>query len=226
MMSDTNTGERECRGVATSLRGPIGGMAKRLFDILFSLLAMVPALLIVVIVAIALKVLSPGPLLFRHERIGYKGRRFGCLKFRTMVMDAELRLEAHLAGSPDARREYELLHKLRDDPRIIPGIGSFLRKTSLDELPQFLNVLRGDMSVVGPRPVTAPEIDKYGGASRVYLKAKPGITGLWQVSGRNDLSFSHRVLLDSVYVRKWSFFWDLQIVIRTIRVLVTRRGAC
>ncbi len=204
---------------------PVGGIAKRLFDILFALVALCVGLIVVIVVAITMMILSPGPVFFRHERIGFGGRPFGCLKFRTMVMDSEEKLRDHLAASPDARREFEVLQKLRDDPRIIPGIGRFLRMTSLDESPQFLNVLCGDMSIVGPRPVTEAEIGRYGFASRCYLRAKPGITGLWQVSGRNDLSFAHRVRLDSVYVRRWSFFWDLAIILRTLKVLSTREGA-
>lgn len=225
-MSDTGSDEHGAFAVPDPVDRPVGGGGKRLFDILFASLALAVGLAVIILLAIALKVLSPGPVFLRHERVGFQGRRFECLKFRTMVIDSEARLQAHHATSPDAVREYEILHKLQDDPRVIPGIGNFLRKSSLDELPQFLNVLLGDMSIVGPRPVTEPEIRKYGPASRSYFRAKPGITGLWQVSGRNDLSFSHRVLLDSVYVRRWSFLWDIAIVFRTVKVLATRRGAC
>lgn len=225
-MSDISSDQHGAVAVAKDVDRPIGGGGKRLFDVVFASVALVAGLAFIIPLAIALKILSPGPVFFRHERVGFGGRRFECLKLRTMVTNSEARLQAHLATSPDALREYEILHKLQDDPRVIPGIGNFLRRWSLDELPQFVNVLRGEMSIVGPRPVTEPEIRKYGPASRSYFRAKPGITGLWQVSGRNDLTFSHRVLLDSVYVRRWSFLWDIAIMLRTVKVLATRKGAC
>jgi exopolysaccharide production protein ExoY len=181
--------------------------------------------MIFLVVAAILRLTCPGPLLFRHERIGFRGQTFSCLKFRTMDVNADAVLEAHLAENPDARAEYELTRKLRRDPRIIPIVGRFLRQTSLDELPQFINVLRGEMSIVGPRPVTLDEFPLYGVVKSSYLSARPGITGLWQVSGRNMLTFQERVTLDARYLGSWSLRWDVVILFRTCVVLLTGRGA-
>ena len=204
---------------------PVGGGAKRLFDVVFSALAMLSLLPFFLILPVIIYLVSPGPVFFSHSRIGFRGKSFACLKFRTMVIDADRVLENHLARNPDARREFAEHRKLKNDPRIIPIVGSFLRKSSLDELPQFLNVLRGEMSVVGPRPVTQEELHDYGEATGRYNSARPGITGLWQVSGRSDLSFSRRVELDSHYVLNCALPSDLWLIARTIGVLVNRRGA-
>lgn len=217
------------RRVGTPAHGnghaPLGGRLKRVCDIAFAGAALLASAIVFAVVAALLAIFSPGPIFFRHERIGFGGKRFDCLKFRTMVLDADARLEAHLASNPTARAEFATMRKLRDDPRIVPGIGAFLRKTSLDELPQLVNVLRGEMSLVGPRPVTEAEIEDYGMHRKDYLKVRPGITGLWQVSGRNELSFARRVAIDRVYVRNWSLRSDAAILVRTVKILVTRRGA-
>lgn len=165
-----------------------------------------------------------GPAIFAHERIGEGGQRFPCLKFRTMVLDADERLHALLATDAEAARSWAKDHKIKNDPRIT-GVGHFLRKTSLDELPQLLNVLRGQMSFVGPRPIVAEEIVRYGADYAYYQHARPGITGLWQVSGRNDVSYAERVRLDVWYARNWSAWLDVVILLRTFPIVVGKRGA-
>ena len=204
---------------------PIGGGEKRVFDVVFSVFAMLSVLPFFLIIPVIIYFVSPGPVFFTHNRIGFRGKTFPCLKFRTMVMDAEPVLESHFEKYPEARKEFAEHRKLKNDPRIIPFVGSFLRKTSLDELPQFLNVFRGEMSVVGPRPVTQDELQGYGEATSRYKSARPGITGLWQVSGRSDLSFTQRVELDSRYVSNCSLQSDLWLIAKTIGVLLNRRGA-
>lgn len=204
---------------------PVGGGAKRVFDVIFSSVAMLGALPFFLILPVIVYVISPGPVFYAHNRIGFRGKIFPCLKFRTMVLDADRVLEEHLAENPEARTEFKRYRKLKEDPRVIPIVGSFLRKSSIDELPQFLNVFRGEMSVVGPRPLTREELDDYGEAAGRYKAARPGITGLWQVSGRNDISFNKRVELDSRYVSNCSLLTDLTLIAKTIGVLVNRRGA-
>jgi lipopolysaccharide/colanic/teichoic acid biosynthesis glycosyltransferase len=165
------------------------------------------------------------PVLFAHWRVGQRGRLFRCFKFRTMVRRADIALRELLARDPLTRDEWERNHKLREDPRIL-RIGHFLRATSLDELPQLFNVLRGEMNLVGPRPVVVQEIPRYGEHRRHYFSVKPGMTGLWQVSGRNNLTYAQRVALDARYVETRTPWIDLCILVRTVRVLVTRDGAC
>jgi exopolysaccharide production protein ExoY len=164
------------------------------------------------------------PVTFAHGRIGHRGSVFRCLKFRSMVRNSGEVLEQLLRDDPQARAEWERDHKLRNDPRITP-IGHFLRKTSLDELPQLFNVLRGEMNFVGPRPVTLEEVRRYGVRKRHYLSVKPGLTGLWQVSGRNNTTYAQRVEFDTDYVEKRNPLMDLWIVSRTVKVLLTRDGA-
>ncbi|KPQ08984.1 MAG: galactosyltransferase ExoY [Rhodobacteraceae bacterium HLUCCA09] len=198
--------------------------AKRLFDIAFSLAALLflaPALLLI---AGILLWREGGPVFFAHERIGRGGRRFRCIKFRTMVPDAEARLAELLAADPVARAEWQATRKLTNDPRV-SCLGDILRRTSLDELPQFINVLRGDMSVVGPRPIIAEELPLYREHSGDYLSVRPGITGLWQVSGRSDTTFDERVALDARYVRERTLAGDVAIVVRTLGVLLSQKGA-
>jgi exopolysaccharide production protein ExoY len=165
------------------------------------------------------------PVLFAHWRVGQKGRLFRCLKFRSMVRRADLVLAEVFEKNPSAKEEWARDHKLRNDPRVL-RIGQFLRQTSLDELPQLFNVLRGEMHLVGPRPVVVQEIPRYGEHKRHYFAVKPGMTGLWQVSGRNNLTYAQRVALDARYVETRSLWMDLRILARTVRVLVTRDGAC
>ena len=205
---------------------PLGRIYKRGFDLAFASLALLASVLPFLIIAALLKVFSPGPLFFYHERVGFQGKRFKCIKFRTMMIDSEVRLLKHLNSDPIARAEYAEMQKLRDDPRIVPGIGHFLRKSSLDELPQLINVLFGDMSIVGPRPVTAEEVELYGAQKTTYLRTRPGITGLWQVSGRSSLAFVERVRIDATYVRNWSIAQDLNIILRTAGAILNSKDAC
>jgi exopolysaccharide production protein ExoY len=165
------------------------------------------------------------PVVFAHWRVGQRGRLFRCFKFRSMVRNADAALAELLARDAEAKAEWQRDRKLRRDPRIL-RIGQLLRRTSLDELPQLFNVLRGEMHLVGPRPVMVQEIPRYGPQMSHYFSVKPGMTGLWQVSGRNDLSYAQRVQLDARYVETRSVARDLVIVARTVRVLITRHGAC
>lgn len=164
------------------------------------------------------------PVLFGHYRIGQHGRPFRCLKFRSMYLDSEAMLRELLERDPAARAEWERDHKLTDDPRITP-IGHFLRRTSLDELPQLFNVLRGEMSLVGPRPITLAELPRYGQVRWHYLSVRPGMTGLWQVSGRNDTTYDERVELDREFVEQHSLRLQLSILLRTLRVVIRGSGA-
>ena len=177
------------------------------------------------VVAIWIRCTSPGPVFYGQTRIGGGGRLFKAWKFRTMVTDADAVLQSHLEADPELRRQWKIDHKLRNDPRIVPGIGPFLRKTSLDEIPQLWNVLRGEMSLVGPRPIVDEEICKYEESYAFYLRVRPGLTGLWQISGRNDTSYPQRVKLDNYYVCNWSIWLDLYIIVRTFRTMLLREGA-
>ena len=161
--------------------------------------------------------------MFAHPRIGRNGRPFNCLKFRSMVVNAKEVLVELLASNEDARREWNRDFKLRNDPRITP-LGHFLRKSNLDELPQLFNVLKGDMSLVGPRPIVHEEVDRYGDKFAYYKATRPGMTGLWQTSGRNDLSYAERVDLDVRYVRNWSLWQDIVALLRTFPLFVKRNG--
>jgi len=180
-----------------------------------------PLLLIIVLL---IKLESPGPALYKQQRPGTGGEYFDCWKFRTMHTDAESLLTKLLESNPELRAEWERNHKLPNDPRIT-RIGRFLRTVSLDELPQLWNVLRGEMSLVGPRPMLIEEIPKYGEAYNLYRRMRPGMTGLWQVSGRSDVSYEERVAIVAYYVRNWSIWLDLVILARTIKTVVTGRGA-
>lgn len=196
----------------------------RVLDIALSLAALVVFAPLLLVVGIAVKLTSEGPAIFRHRRIGRDGQEFYCFKFRTMVCDADKRLAVLLRENPAARAEWERDHKLRNDPRITP-IGAFLRKTSLDELPQIFNVLLGTMSWVGPRPIVAGEIIRYGRRFNAYCKVRPGITGLWQISGRNDTSYRRRVAMDVLYVRTRSPLLYSMIIFRTIPAVLRQHGS-
>ncbi|MDE1173248.1 MAG: undecaprenyl-phosphate galactose phosphotransferase WbaP [Parvibaculaceae bacterium] len=196
---------------------------KRAFDIVVSGTALLLLLPFFAVVALVIR-LDGGSSFYGHRRVGIKNRLFGCLKFRTMVIDADARLEAVLKSDPVKAAEWQRDQKLRDDPRVT-RVGRFLRATSLDELPQLINVLRGDMSLVGPRPVTPTELLKYGEDASYYLLTRPGITGLWQVSGRNDTGYERRVQLDCWYVRNWSLWQDIAIIFKTIPAVLMKSGA-
>jgi Undecaprenyl-phosphate galactose phosphotransferase WbaP len=199
-------------------------LIKRTMDILVivcSLPVLLPALLIV---ALVVKLTSPGPVFFSHRRICRGGAFFSMWKFRTMCVNSSDVLEKYLARYPKARAEWNRTHKLRMDPRITP-VGHFLRRYSLDELPQAWNVILGNMSVIGPRPIVAAEVEKYGKFFEYYSCVKPGVTGLWQVSGRSRLTYDARVRLDREYVQHWSLWKDLKILVLTCRSVVNREGA-
>ena len=196
----------------------------RLMDIAIVLLALLFLMPLMVVIALAIVAQDGGPIFFAHRRIGRDGRPFYCLKFRSMAIDAESRLGALLASDPVARAEWARDHKLRSDPRVTP-LGAFLRRSSLDELPQFFNVLRGEMSVVGPRPIVEAEIYRYGRRFRHYCAVKPGITGLWQVSGRTDVDYRARVAMDCLYVKSKSPRLYVWIVVATVPAVLMRRGS-
>ena len=209
---------------ASDVRFPKGGAAKRAFDITVAsilLFCALPAMFFIVVIMISS---DRGPVLFSHERIGHKGRRFRCLKFRSMVTNSQEALTRHLEMFPQAQAEWDANQKLRDDPRIT-RLGAFLRATSLDELPQLINVIRGEMSLVGPRPIVQAEVIRYANDIASYVSTRPGITGLWQVSGRSDVDYDRRVQLDAQYVREWSFLGDVMIMVRTIKVVLLRTGS-
>ncbi|OGW47293.1 MAG: hypothetical protein A2078_16545 [Nitrospirae bacterium GWC2_57_9] len=211
--------------IKNNLARPINQFAKRAFDHVVSLIVLILLSIPLLVLAITVKVSSPGPVIFSHGRIGKQGRRFPCYKFRTMYKDAEERLKKILSSDPNARSEWERSWKLKDDPRIT-RIGRLLRKTSLDELPQLFNVLKGDMSLVGPRPVVKEEIDlHYKNSAALCFSVLPGITGLWQVSGRSDTSYEQRVSLDSWYVRNWNLWLDIVIILKTVTAVFKKEGA-
>lgn len=176
------------------------------------------------LIALAIKLSSPGPVLYSHRRLGQNGKYFNAYKFRSMVMDAEKNLENILDADPRLKEEWESCHKLKDDPRITK-IGKILRRTSFDEFPQLINILKGEMSLVGPRPVTDPEVEKYGENARRVFTVKPGLTGLWQISGRSDTDYAERVSYDLYYIQSWSVWLDLWILYRTPRVIFKGKGA-
>jgi exopolysaccharide production protein ExoY len=200
-----------------------GGPLKRGFDLVVAATALVLLAPVMLTVGLLIKLRDGGAIFFKHPRIGRGGKVFNCWKFRSMVANGAEVLREHLERHPLARKEWERTQKLRTDPRVTP-IGKFLRSTSLDELPQLFNVLLGDMSIVGPRPVVGEELRRYNLDRVHYLSARPGLTGLWQVSGRNDIGYDRRVALDKSYVIAWSFFGDLQIVLKTIPALLASRG--
>ncbi len=175
-------------------------------------------------IALAIRIKDPGPVFFAHRRIGQEGKWFGCLKFRSMVIDAEFRLADVLDNDPDAAAEWHDSQKLRKDPRVT-ALGRFLRRSSLDELPQLLNVLRGEMSIVGPRPIVADEIARYGENFAAYCSVRPGITGAAQISGRTDLAYKDRVRIDTDYIARKSLLVDLLIVMKTVPHVMTGKGA-
>jgi exopolysaccharide production protein ExoY len=197
---------------------------KRTIDIVLALSGILLLAPLLIICFAATMLMSPGPVLFRHQRVGYNGKSFDCLKFRTMATDAPERLRRLLETDTAAAAEWATNRKLRNDPRIT-AIGSILRKSSLDELPQLFNVLRGDMSIVGPRPVIDEELERYSSSVGAYLACRPGITGLWQVSGRSSTTYDKRVACDTFYARNWSMALDIKIMIVTIPSLLASDSA-
>jgi lipopolysaccharide/colanic/teichoic acid biosynthesis glycosyltransferase len=204
---------------------PFGGALKRTFDIVVTAALIVVLAPLLFLLALAVKVQDGGPVFFVQQRVGYRGGRFQCLKFRSMIVQAEARMEDVLRDDPEAAREWREKQKLTRDPRVT-SVGIVLRATSADEFPQLINVLRGDMSIVGPRPMLPEQTDDYGPAYSRYCAARPGITGLWQVSGRSETTFRRRAELDEIYLQGWSLLTDLSLLVRTIGVVVRKRGAC
>jgi lipopolysaccharide/colanic/teichoic acid biosynthesis glycosyltransferase len=229
-MSDARTSSLRAIALPPTLAGTridpaaMRPLAKRGIDIALALLLLAIFALPMLVLALLVRA-DGGPALFAHRRIGKGGQGFGCLKFRSMVIDAEARLSALLDRDPDARAEWEASRKLKHDPRVT-RTGRFLRATSLDELPQLINVLKGEMSLVGPRPVTAAELAQhYGAASEHYQLVRPGITGPWQVGGRSDTTYDRRVALDVAYATRPSLVEDFRLLAMTPVVVLLRRGA-
>jgi exopolysaccharide production protein ExoY len=209
---------------AAATAEPLGGWAKRATDVVVASLALVWFAPLFLFIAVLLKLSDRGPVLLQQKRLGDRVPRFGCLKFRTMVVDADEALARYLRANPEAAREWADTRKLRHDPRVT-AFGAFLRRSSLDELPQLINVLRGDMSIVGPRPVVTDELKLYGPDAGYYLRTRPGLTGAWQISGRNDLSYEGRVALDRDYVTNWSLTRDAIIILKTIPAVLSTKGS-
>ncbi|PLP56703.1 sugar transferase [Mesorhizobium loti] len=184
-------------------------------DIVIACPALILAAPVMILVGLLIKITAGGPAIFSHSRVGFGGKLFDCYKFRSMVANSDEVLKTYLDANPEARKEWGETHKIRNDPRVT-FFGRMLRKSSLDELPQLINILRGDMSCVGPRPIVEDELRRYGEHQAEYLGTRPGLTGLWQVSGRSSLDYENRVALDSQYVRNWSIWLDLVILLRTV----------
>ena len=203
---------------------PIGGVIKRTFDLTAAIIALILLAPLFLMIGALVKASDGGSILYGHKRIGRNGETFRCLKFRTMVENGDEVLQRHLRADPQALEEWTATRKLQNDPRVT-RVGQVLRKLSLDELPQILNIVRGEMSVVGPRPVVSEELDYYGPAAEFYLASRPGLTGLWQVSGRSDLDWEQAVRLDLYYVENWSVAQDLLILWRTLSAVLAKEGA-
>lgn len=215
---------RQMEALIAALKNPrLDAGIGRALDVLIALSALAVMAPVLILLAIAIWVQDGGSPIFVHPRIGRGGARFACLKFRTMVVDADTRLERLLASDPESADEWARDQKLRADPRITP-LGRFLRQSSIDEIPQLWNVVLGHMSLVGPRPIVESEVPRYGRYFSLYCRVRPGITGLWQVSGRNDVSYRRRVVLDTVYCRAKSVPFDLLILGRTVPAVLSRRG--
>jgi Undecaprenyl-phosphate galactose phosphotransferase WbaP len=189
-----------------------------------SLLGVIILSPLILIISILIKLDSPGPIIFKHKRLGLNGKIIEVYKFRSMVVNAQEVLQELFAKDPNLKKEFEESFKLKNDPRIT-RVGAFLRKTSLDEIPQLFNVLKGDLSLVGPRPIVINEIEKYGEYGKYLLRVPPGVTGLWQISGRSDIDYNERVKLDMQYIMNWSLWLDINIIFKTIPAVLKRDGA-
>ena len=197
---------------------------KRIFDLVCTIGGGVLILPIIAVVALLVAIDNKGNVIFAHRRIGKDGKEFPCYKFQTMIPNAQEKLQEYLASNPEARKEWEESFKLTNDPRVTK-LGGFLRKTSLDELPQLWNVIKGDMSLVGPRPIVKKEIERYGQYFREYSMVLPGITGMWQASGRSDTTYDERVAMDTWYVRNWSVWLDILYLAKTVKAVICSKGA-
>ncbi|MBR6886831.1 MAG: undecaprenyl-phosphate galactose phosphotransferase WbaP [Selenomonadaceae bacterium] len=207
-----------------NLSRPYNRIMKRLFDLVLTIVGGLMISPVLLAIALAVAIDNRGHVIFAHRRVGAAGKKFSCYKFQTMVPDAEAKLKKYLAENPAARQEWEETFKLTNDPRVTK-LGNFLRRTSLDELPQLWNVIRGEMSLVGPRPIVQAEVPRYGKNIREYYMVLPGITGMWQVSGRSDTTYPERVAMDTWYVRNWSVWIDLMYLFKTVKAVVQGRGA-
>lgn len=210
--------------LASGLRDPFPLFIKRILDITVAVLLLILAFPFAALISLAIVLDSRGPVFFGHTRIGKGNRRFRLWKFRTMVSDADAVLEQYLGAHPDLRAEWLDTHKLKNDPRVT-RVGRLLRRSSLDELPQLISVLRGEMSMVGPRPIVAEEAPKYGRLFDLYLQVRPGLTGLWQSSGRTDTSYRSRIALDLHYLQERTLWLDLWVLLKTVRVVLLGHGA-
>lgn len=210
--------------IGNRLAYPWNTFAKRAFDITVGIFALIVLLPIMTVIGAAIKLDSRGPIFFSHRRLGRGGKEFGCLKFRTMAVNAQEALDDLFKKDPSLKDEWEKNFKLKDDPRIT-RVGKLLRKASLDELPQIFNVLKGEMSFVGPRPIVRKELPRFSPYAHYYFMMRPGITGLWQVSGRSDIDYPERVRLESWYVRNWSLWLDITLLVRTVGVVLAKKGA-
>lgn len=212
--------------IKNNLSNPLIYLTKRMIDYIMGVIIAILLIPVFIIISILIKLDSKGPVIYAHKRIGKNGKYFICYKFRTMYTDADKRLKELLEKDPEKKKEWETYWKLKDDPRVT-RLGKFLRKTSLDELPQIFNVLKGEMSLVGPRPVVKKEIEEYYKEDAYfYFMVPPGVTGLWQVSGRSNTSYEYRVSLDSWYVKNWNLWLDIVILLKTIKAVIKREGAC
>jgi exopolysaccharide production protein ExoY len=209
---------------ASATKPPVGGIYKRCFDVAGAIAGIMLLSPLLLMLAALVKLTDGGRVFYGHPRIGRNGEVFRCLKFRTMVENGDEVLAVHFARNPRSREEWLATRKLQDDPRVT-RVGQVLRKLSLDELPQLFNILAGHMSFVGPRPVVKDELELYGPAADHYLRTRPGLTGLWQVSGRNDVSYGTRIAFDTHYVENWSFLADLKIIAMTIPAVISSRGS-
>ncbi|MBD3878134.1 MAG: undecaprenyl-phosphate galactose phosphotransferase WbaP [Quinella sp. 1Q5] len=207
-----------------NLSRPYNRIIKRIFDLTLTIVGGLMISPILLAIALAVAIDNRGHVIFAHRRVGAAGKKFPCYKFQTMIPDAEAKLKEYLAENPEARREWEETFKLTHDPRVTK-LGNFLRRTSLDELPQLWNVIRGEMSLVGPRPIVQAEVVRYGKNIREYYMVLPGITGMWQVSGRSDTTYPERVAMDTWYVRNWSVWIDLMYLFKTVKAVFKGKGA-
>jgi exopolysaccharide production protein ExoY len=223
-MKDSAEVSSDLEFVSAAKDRPVGLSSKRLLDVAIALSAILLLAPLLIICFTLTAISSRGAPVFRHRRVGFNGKHFSCFKFRTMVPDASERLNRLLEADPAAAKEWQTSRKLRHDPRVT-AIGTILRKSSLDELPQLFNVLKGDMSIVGPRPVTEDELAYYAAATTAYFSCRPGITGLWQVSGRSTTTYDKRIACDTFYARNWSMALDVRILVITIPALLSSDGA-
>ena len=210
--------------VCPGLRDPGARVLKRILDVIVAALLLILALPLAIAIALAIVLENRGPVFFAHTRIGKGKRRFRLWKFRSMVVDADWMLARYLEAHPERLAEWREMHKLKDDPRVT-RVGRWLRRSRLDELPQLINVLRGEMSMVGPRPIVEEEIPKYGPVFPLYVQVLPGVTGLWQVSVRTHTSYRQRTDLDMKYMRERTLWMDLLVLLKTVRVVIFGRGA-